>query len=155
MSAVTTREKGTSGMNVEAILKRLRGVRVSRNGWIAACPAHDDRSPSLSIDERDRKILLYCHAGCSTEAVCAALGIKMSELFSEPRTEVNPEPRIVRAMQRQIATVRARLTPRERERPVTVVLAKDCQNLDAALARALALAVEGELVQVILARGAE
>jgi hypothetical protein len=116
-------------------------------------PAHDDRSPSLSINERNGKILLYCHAGCSTEAVCAGLGIKMSELFSEPRMATNREPHIVRAMQRQIATLRSQLTPRDRERPVTVVPATTDESLDAAIVRALVLAVEGELVQVMMQEG--
>ena len=73
----------------------------------------------------------------------------MSELFSEPRKAHNHEPRIVREAQKQLVGLRSRLTPGDRERAVTVVLA-DETNLDAAIARALALAVEGELVQVAL-----
>lgn len=43
-------------------------------GWMTRCPAHDDRSPSLSITDRgDGVPLLYCHAGCSQKAVVAAL----------------------------------------------------------------------------------
>ena len=60
-------------MNLEAILDRLQGVRRNGNGWIACCPAHGDRNPSLAINERDGKILVHCHAGCSQEAVLAAL----------------------------------------------------------------------------------
>ncbi len=47
----------------------------SRNGkgWKACCPAHDDHNPSLSITERDGKILVHCHAGCSQESVISAL----------------------------------------------------------------------------------
>jgi rhodanese-related sulfurtransferase len=37
------------------------------------CPAHQDDRPSLSVDERDGQILVYCHAGCAQEAVLAAL----------------------------------------------------------------------------------
>jgi putative DNA primase/helicase len=68
-------------MNLEAILDRFEGVRRSGAGWVARCPAHDDRNPSLSINERDGKILLHCHAGCSQEAVLAALKIGPRELF--------------------------------------------------------------------------
>jgi hypothetical protein len=39
----------------------------------ARCPANKDRTPSLSVTERDGKILLHCHAGCPQEAVIAAL----------------------------------------------------------------------------------
>jgi hypothetical protein len=38
-------------MNVEAILARLQAVRRSGRGWVAHCPAHEDRSPSLSVRE--------------------------------------------------------------------------------------------------------
>ena len=40
---------------------------------MARCPAHRDRTPSLSISERDGRILVHCHAGCSQEAVIQAL----------------------------------------------------------------------------------
>lgn len=78
-------------MNVEAVLARLRGVRRSGSAWKALCPAHADKHPSLAIAERDGKILLNCFAGCSSKAVCAALGIELSALFSDNGTT----PRIV------------------------------------------------------------
>jgi len=136
-------------MNLNAILGRLQGVRRNGNGWIAVCPAHQDRNPSLSIRNEDGKILLHCFGGCSIEGVCAALEIKVRELFASRREIHKPEPRIVRGTQKQIAGLRSRLTPGDRERAVTIVLA-DETSLDAAIARALALAVEGELVQVTL-----
>src|SRR5262249_10331976 len=44
-----------------------------RNG-LARCPAHDDRTPSLSVsDGNDGKVLVHCHAGCSQDAVIVAL----------------------------------------------------------------------------------
>lgn len=39
---------------------------------MAKCPAHDDRSPSLSIRDGDR-LLVRCHAGCEQADVIAAL----------------------------------------------------------------------------------
>jgi putative DNA primase/helicase len=65
------------------LLDGLQGVRRSGRGWIALCPAHDDRDPSLSVHERDGKVLLHCHAGCTPEAVCSALGIELRELFTD------------------------------------------------------------------------
>jgi putative DNA primase/helicase len=51
----------------------LGGRRIGR-GWIAKCPAHQDRTPSLSIGESDDgKPLFYCHAGCGQAQVIAAL----------------------------------------------------------------------------------
>src|SRR5262245_15589577 len=41
---------------------------------MARCPAHDDRTPSLSIRDADGgKVLARCHAGCDQEHVIAAL----------------------------------------------------------------------------------
>src|SRR5262249_61177390 len=42
--------------------------------WMARCPAHDDREPSLAItDARDGKVRVRCHAGCNQQDVIAAL----------------------------------------------------------------------------------
>jgi len=41
--------------------------------WMASCPAHKDRSPSLRICEKDGKVLVHCFAGCSQGEVIAAL----------------------------------------------------------------------------------
>jgi hypothetical protein len=60
-------------MKAEAIAKALGG-RKAGGGWMARCPAHDDREPSLSIrDADDGKVLVRCHAGCDQEWVIAAL----------------------------------------------------------------------------------
>jgi P4 family phage/plasmid primase-like protien len=53
----------------------------SANGFVCHCPAHDDQTASLSISEGRDGLLLHCHAGCTFEAVTAALGIKSAELF--------------------------------------------------------------------------
>ncbi len=135
-------------MTIDAILSRLEGVRRSGSGWLAKCPAHSDRGPSLSIRENGGKLLLHCFAGCSIESICEALGIKVADLFSGPGA-IEPRPRVVREAEKQISDLRSRLTPRERVLPVTVVYCQP-ENLDAGLARALALAVEGELVQCVL-----
>lgn len=137
-------------MTAERIADRLH-ARLSGDGWIACCPAHEDRSPSLSIREGDDgRTLIHCHAGCSVESICDAMGIRVSDLF--PHSPSTPlKPSIVREAEKEISDLRSRLTPRERNRPVTVVLC-DPENLDAGLARALALSVEGEIVQVILER---
>jgi hypothetical protein len=56
--------------------------RKTRTGWEARCPAHDDRKPSLSVAEgQDGRVLLTCHAGCTVEAITAALGMEVKDLF--------------------------------------------------------------------------
>jgi len=139
-------------MTTGALLLRLKGVRRSRNGWIALCPAHEDRNPSLSVRENDGRTLLHCFAGCTPEAVCKALGIGTRDLFDRPRGSHEREPHIVRYAHRQIEGLRNHLTPTERERPITVVLASR-KNPDPAIARALALSVEGTITQVVFDEG--
>jgi hypothetical protein len=127
------------------------GARRCGAGWIARCPAHNDRVPSLSIGEgRDGRTLIHCFAKCATETVLAALGLRAHDLFAErgPRAPRLTAP-VPRATARQVAQLRARLTPRERVMPVTIIRAKP-SYLNAAIARGLALAVEGELVQIVL-----
>lgn len=68
-------------MTPEAILAKLRGVRREGSEWKAFCPAHADKNPSLSIRQADGKVLLHCHAGCSTESVLAALRVEARDLF--------------------------------------------------------------------------
>jgi hypothetical protein len=59
-------------MTAEAIAKALGG-RKAGSGWTARCPAHDDRTPSLSIrDADDNKVLVHCQAGCDQERVIDA-----------------------------------------------------------------------------------
>ncbi len=54
----------------------------TRKGWVARCPAHDDRKPSLSVSQgRDGRVLMKCHGGCPPEAVCAKLGLTMADLM--------------------------------------------------------------------------
>lgn len=75
-------------MTADALLQHLDGVR--RTGpetWIARCPAHDDKRPSLSIRETaDGRVLLHCWTGCSTGEVVAAVGMTLQDLFP-PRAD--------------------------------------------------------------------
>ena len=60
----------------------LLSAKPNGAGWIAKCPAHEDRQPSLSIDEgADGKVLLKCFAGCTTENIVAAIGLTLRDLF--------------------------------------------------------------------------
>lgn len=69
---------------LDRLLSGLRKVRRTGAGrWIACCPAHNDRSPSLAISDKDGRILLHCFAGCETEDVLAAIGMTFSDLMPE------------------------------------------------------------------------
>jgi putative DNA primase/helicase len=59
-----------SAMTISAALGGKRAGKC----WMARCPAHSDRTPSLAIqDAEGGKVLFYCHSGCSQESVLAAL----------------------------------------------------------------------------------
>ena len=70
-------------MTIDEFLSLLENVKPQGAGYIACCPAHDDKHPSLSIKEEDGKILAYCHAGCSIEEICDALNIEVCDLFED------------------------------------------------------------------------
>ena len=55
-----------------ALVERLGG-RWTGNGGLCHCPAHDDRSPSLSVRQGRSRLLFHCFAGCSAAEVLRAL----------------------------------------------------------------------------------
>ncbi len=103
MSTQTTRPGGNRGavklrkpnghqdhaagnFSVQHLLDRLDRVRETGPGrWIARCPGHDDRSPSLSIRRlEDGRILLHDFAGCDAQSILAAIGLTFSDLYDRP-----------------------------------------------------------------------
>lgn len=74
----------------EAIAGALGG-RKSGAQWMAHCPAHDDRDPSLSITERDGRVLWHCYAGCDQHAVGQALHDRGLSNW-RPRDARGPDP---------------------------------------------------------------
>lgn len=76
---------GSIGVDMSAakLLDRLDRVKQTGPGrWIARCPAHQDKSPSLSVRELDDgRVLVKDFGGCSTDDVLGALGLSMADLF--------------------------------------------------------------------------
>lgn len=70
-------------MSAAVFLERLRRVTSTGAGrWLACCPAHTDKSPSLSVRElEDGRVLVHCFAGCAVGDVVAAIGLGLSDLF--------------------------------------------------------------------------
>jgi hypothetical protein len=63
------------------LLDRLDHVVARAGGWTARCPAHLDRSPSLSISQAaDGSMLVHCFAGCSRSQILAALDVRERDL---------------------------------------------------------------------------
>lgn len=72
-------------------LGKFEGVQQSGVGWIARCPSHGDDNPSLSIARgEDGRWLVHCHAGCTAEAVVAAVGLKMRDLMPDSPSAARP-----------------------------------------------------------------
>lgn len=76
-------------MSADLILAGLSKVRkMGPDRWMACCPAHNDKSPSLSIRETsDGRILLHCWTGCGANEILEALGLTFDALFPEKLTE--------------------------------------------------------------------
>lgn len=72
-------------MSASSIVERLDHCRQSGDyQWVARCPAHDDRGPSLSIKELpDGRVLVHCFAGCGALDVLTSIGLEWSDLFPQ------------------------------------------------------------------------
>lgn len=76
----------------DRLLPLLGAVKTTGPGrWIARCPAHPDKDPSLSIRETgDGTLLLKCWAGCGAADVVTALGLALHDLFPSRREGRGP-----------------------------------------------------------------
>lgn len=94
----TTAPKVSTAQNLSTRLETIISITKAKKqgkGWLGHCPAHDDKSPSLSIGLGDDGcILLKCHAGCSLESVVRPLPFEIADLF--PEKEVKPDYEIER-----------------------------------------------------------
>jgi hypothetical protein len=72
----------------------LGGRRAGQNTFTAKCPAHEDRSPSLSLtDTGDGLTLWHCHAGCTQADVRDALvarGLWEAQERTTPKPKAKP-----------------------------------------------------------------
>lgn len=101
-------------MRAESLINRLDKVRPRGPGqWMCRCPAHQDRTASLSVKETsDGRILMYCFAGCGTDAILGALGMEMTDLMPERIGHMASPVRhkagaadILRALERELTVV--------------------------------------------------
>ena len=109
-------------MTIDALLDGLDGVRETGNGkYVARCPAHDDKSPSLAIrDCDDGRVLLHCFAGCEVQSVLDAVGLSFSDLYPEQMgLKHSYQPK------RQRFDVRQVLATLDHEALVTAIIAAD------------------------------
>ncbi len=109
---------------VELVLSRLHGVIDRHNSaWMARCPAHDDRSPSLSVSRADDgRVLIYCNVGCTGDEIIGALGLSWNDLYPDTWEA---------AKARALQPVKLRVDPLEVERYVLRIAAARAQRGEA------------------------
>lgn len=109
----------TTLARLEAALRAAGSRPGGRGTW--QCPAHEDRTPSLSVGEGAHGAVIHCHAGCAPEAIVAALGLAMSDLYDDgaaegrPRRRTRPDP-CVEDLGTPTAAMLAALAPSRRVR---------------------------------------
>jgi len=82
-------------MKTDVLLSRLEGVKkgYTPNTWLARCPAHPDKTPSLAIREEGDRVLIHCFAGCSPFEVVSAVSMDLSDLFPDKLEPSKPMKR--------------------------------------------------------------
>jgi len=72
-------------MRADALLGQLKNVKPRGQGqYMARCPAHPDKTASLSVKCcDDGRVLLHCFAGCQPDDILGAVGLEFSHLFPE------------------------------------------------------------------------
>jgi putative DNA primase/helicase len=113
-------------MTAEDLVRALSGRRIGR-AWIARCPVHDDRRPSLAIAKaKNGKVLVHCHAGCNQRDVIATLRIRgawdginrgTDRLLrkTDSKLMVESDPGVLKRLESALAVWRASLLPQQME----------------------------------------
>lgn len=67
---------------IDALERAGCAPRRAGRGWLARCPAHADRTPSLNVSEgADGRVLMHCHAGCELQDILDSLELSRADLF--------------------------------------------------------------------------
>jgi hypothetical protein len=73
-----------SNHSIEKLATRLEGVKRTGLGrFVAKCPSHPDKNPSLAVAEKEGRVLFHCFAGCEPTDILAAVGLTFSDLYPE------------------------------------------------------------------------
>lgn len=83
----------------EEIVRLLNGKRIGKGKWIAKCPSHPDKNPSLSIVEGRRGTLILCQSQrCALEDIVSNIGLRVRDLFYTSRDATSEQ---LKALSRQ------------------------------------------------------
>lgn len=92
--------------NIADLFQRVK--RLSDDRYQACCPAHDDSSPSLTLRQSGDRVLVHCHAGCTFQEICDAVGLSPKEWFNDTEIPVERKPaRQIRHVEREAYLHRA------------------------------------------------
>lgn len=75
--------------SLEDFLSQFEVRKKHSSGWNVRCPGHADNGPSLSVSEKNQKILLHCKGGCELSRVLESLNLKEKDLFLDSKP--NPQ----------------------------------------------------------------
>jgi putative DNA primase/helicase len=87
----TSSDRRVIAMDLHEIARQLSHVKWRDDTFMARCPAHEDRTPSLSGKAGDDgRVLLHCLAGCRTADVLSEIGLSFRDLYPTPLTVTTP-----------------------------------------------------------------
>ena len=66
--------------------------RTHANQFLACCPAHDDKNPSLAIKDMSDRLLIKCMAGCGIEDIMEAANLTWDDIMPEKQPTENYKP---------------------------------------------------------------
>lgn len=86
-------------MTAAEVAEGLGGAIRAGSQWLARCPVHADRTPSLALREGDNgRLLVHCHAGCDPRHLWAELlrrGLAGdNHRVQSPRQRYRPQPQV-------------------------------------------------------------
>lgn len=89
---------GGGTVKLQQLLGSLQKVRrTAKDQWVACCPAHADKNPSMTVKAASDTILIHCFAGCSIQEILGAVGMDVSDLYPDHDRHTKPQHLSARA----------------------------------------------------------
>lgn len=92
MAEVSKHHRVGTSLTAADVAQRLTKAKRAGAGWIACCPAHDDSTPSLSISDGEKGVVVHCHGGCTQEAVIDAIEATGITIRKQREADADPQP---------------------------------------------------------------
>ena len=95
--------------HVISLLDKVTPQHGRTDAFMARCPAHEDRSPSLSVALGKKWVLLNCFGGCEWRKVLSALNLKTEDLVLDDEPAAATRKRPVSQRQKELTAMSAAL----------------------------------------------